>query len=335
MTKQTWVLALVASAIAVVAAGCGSSGAKSNLKLNGLKVGYAETLDTIDVADQAWIRSTGGKVVRLSENQTVVTAVSRGNIDVGNAQFSDVAQALAQKNLQNVRILYMGEQTIPFIFVARAGINSLSDLAGKAVAYHSPGSLTEILARLLVRQADPGLESKIRWRIVPESANRAAALRAGRIDAAVLDYPDVVRLQKQRVKLSKLGVWTDLTGPSREAVNTVWIVRNDVYEKNKATMEQLAQKIQDSYDRFYASENGWIKLANQVLSVSYDRPTLASTYEFYKGITLYPKRGTNAFSVARLNAMNTFFRSTKTYTEPVAPRFIELSLIRKISLGQA
>lgn len=329
----SWRFCLTAvTLIAILLTGCGGAAGKS-IDIRKLKIGYAETLDTIDVADQEWIRRSNAKTVRLSGNQTVVQAVSQGLIDLGNAQFTDFALAVAQKNLSNIRVLYMGEQTIPFIFVGRSNIKSLGDLAGKVVAYHSPGSLTEIMARLLVRQYSPTLEKRIVWRVVPESANRAVALRAGRVDAAVLDYPDVTRLENQGVHLNRLGVWNDLRGASSQAVNTVWIVRKDVYDKNPATMLKLARMIRGSYDRFYSNKAAWIALARKVVAIKYPYSSLSATYDFYKRIKLYPVTGTDAFSRARLNAMNRFFRSVGTYTKPVAPSFVAFSLIRKVSMG--
>lgn len=323
-------LAIVA-AVSLTAGACSGSSKTPNFSLNGLKVGYAQQIDTLNVVDQWWVRQLRGKVVTLPENRTVVQAVSQGLVDIGNTQFNDFALGVAQPALSNIVVLYMAEQTIPFIFAGVSSINSLGDLAGKTVGYNSTGSLTEILPRLLVRQYDPSLESKIRWRIVPESPNRAIALRAGRLDAAVLDYPDFVKLQQQGTKLTTLGVWKDLTGDANEAVNGVWIVRRDVFDQNRSTMERLARMIQGAYDRFYADKAAWISLANVILPGDYDSASLSGTYDFYTQLQMYPKSGTDPFPLSRLQALNKFFTSAGIIKLPVSSRFIEFGLIRSVA----
>lgn len=332
-------LSLIATALAAATACSGASassqkGSQPKFNLNGIKVAYAEQLDTIDVADQQFLQKLHATTVRLSANQTEITAVSRGDIDLAAVQFTDVAQALEQKALQNIEILYMGEQTIPFIFEGNSSIHSIAELAGKTVAYHSTGSLTEVMAKLLVQQNSPTIESKIHWVIVPESPNRAAALRAGRIQAAVLDYPDVVGLRTQGVKLNQLGVWTDLHGDSSAAINTVWIVRKDVFNAHPKQMHKLAQLIATAYEKFYSDKAGWIATANHELaSLHYSNATLSSTYEFYRRLNLYPHLGTDPLTQQRLQQMNNFFIKYNSYKTPVPASDVAMSLIKQVATG--
>lgn len=320
-------LLLTAAGMALAVAACGSGSGSTSFNLSSLKVGFSGTLDTINVPDVRWMRQVHAQVVTLHENQTVVQAVSQGLVDLGEAQFTDVAEAAAQKQLQNVRILYVGDKTIPFIVVARPGITSIKALAGKSLAYNSAGSLTQVLPQLLVRQDDPAVMPKIHWVVIPDSSNRATALRAGRIDAAVLDYADLEALRNQGVKLSVLGVWPDLQGQATAAINDVWIVRKAVLDAHPGAMLALVQRIQEAYNWFYSDKTGWITLAKQALGVSYPESVWSATYDYYTKLSEYPKAGTPPITPQSLAAMNSFFVAHGLYGKPLAPNWVAFNLI--------
>jgi len=273
------------------------------------------------------MRQVHAQILTLHQNQTVVQAVSQGLVDLGEAQFTDVAEAATQKQLQNVRILYVGDKTIPFILVARRGITSIKDLAGKSLAYNSAGSLTQVLPQLLVKQDAPAIMSKIRWVVIPDSSNRATALRAGRIDAAVLDYADLEGLRNQGVQLNVLGVWPDLHGQATAAINDVWIVRKAVLDAHPGAMLALVRRIQEAYNWFYSNKAGWITLAKQALGLSYPEAVWSGTYDYYKKLNEYPKAGTPPISPQSLAAMNGFFVANGLYGKPLAPNSVAFKLI--------
>lgn len=73
------------------------------------------------------------------------------------------------------------------------GINDFSGLEGKRIAVHGETSFTRAVSRYYADQHGYEYEELI----IPGSEVRAEALAKGRIDASVIDLPDVVQLSKE------------------------------------------------------------------------------------------------------------------------------------------
>ncbi|GAB2458211.1 hypothetical protein GCM10027062_42750 [Nocardioides hungaricus] len=334
--KRSTRILLLALAASVALAGCGGGDGSPRTSLKGMTVGYAEQLDTIDVADQFALEEVGAKRVQLRANQTAVTAVDRGNIDAAVVQFVDVALAIEEGGLKNIKILYPAELTIPFLFASQPQYQTLDDLAGQKVGYHAPGSLTETLPRLLFDQNAPEAGKSVDWTIVAGSAARATALRAGRLAAATLDYTDFVRLQQSGADITQLGTWTDLQGDASAAINTVWVVNKEFYDSSPDLMRELAVTIQKGYDRFYSDKAGWVAAAQEELaSLDYPEEVLAATYDYYTEINEYPKSGTPGITEESLARMDSFFQSTGSYKNDFPRSAIDLKLIKDVAMGNA
>ncbi|OLT09439.1 hypothetical protein BJF78_30715 [Pseudonocardia sp. CNS-139] len=254
----------VVLAASLLLAGCagGGSQAPSGDGPQPLRVAYASDLDPNDIADQIGIEAAGAEVTELTEDSAVTAGLINGNYDIGNIDITAAIKAI-QAGVP-IKIVYVAQNQPEFVMVAQSDITSVDQLAGRTVAYHSPGSLTEILQRELVKQNDPAIEGEIQWTVLPESPNRAAAMVAHQIDATTLEYLDVLALQKQG-SFNVLGDWSDLTGTSADAIATGWVVSESYLAENQQAVVDFLQQVQDGYDTAYTDKAAWTTLAERLL----------------------------------------------------------------------
>lgn len=320
-------------AMALIATACGGDGGGAAGGDNGgapkaVRVAYASDLDPNDVADQFGLQDAGAEVVELTEDSAVIAGLIRGEIDVGNIGLTEAIKA-AQTGVP-VKIFYVSQKRFEFVMVSQEGIKTFDQLAGKKVAYHSPGSGTEILQRVLVRQHDPSLEKKINWVVLPESPNRAAAMLAGEIDVTSLEFADVLTLQEEG-KFNIMGYWSDIEGPSSEAISTVWVASEDYYKENKESLTELAVHLQGGYDKFYEDKQAWLDLASEVVQVDQNR--LNQSYDFYEKTEMYPVSGQAPLTPELWGTLDEFFIQIGEYEDPASDDIVDYNIIQEASQG--
>lgn len=307
-----------------VAAGAGDGVAAADLR-----VGYASELDSADIAGQLGLRDLGsGEPVIASEDSAVIAGLLSGEFDVGNADM--LAAMLARKAGAPITVLYPELMTYQYIMIAQPEIKTLDDLAGKTVAYHSPGSEDEILVRSLVRQHDPALEAKIDWRVVPESPNRAAALIGKKIDATALEFGDTLTV-KEELEVTTLGGWDDVEGPSAAAIANSWVVSDQFLAENGPALAEFTSAVQSGYDQFYEDKEAWMTLADELLPDDITEDRLSQTYDFFKEVELYPTGDGPALTQERWDELNEFFVSIEQIEEPSPDEMIAFGVIEKVA----
>jgi ABC-type nitrate/sulfonate/bicarbonate transport system substrate-binding protein len=336
MRQGSWrhlCVAALAGATMLVA-GCGGDDESSSSSADGasaksLRVGYASQRDPNDMADQMGLEAVGAKITDLTEDSAVVAGLIRGDLDVGNIGLTEAVKA--RQSGAPIKIIYVAQKRFEFVMVSQPEIKGLDDLAGKRVAYHAPGSGTEILPRTLVRQHDPALEDKIKWVVLPESPNRAAAMKARRIDATALEFADVLTLQEEG-DFNIIGRWGDITGPSADAISTVWVTTDKFAAENQDQLKSFVTELQKGYDKFYEDKQGWIDFTNEHLpDVGADR--LPKTYDFYKEQEMYPVADQPPITPELWGQLNDFFTQIGEYDDPQKDDMVDYGILNTPSGG--
>lgn len=316
-----------AGGVASDGATAAEGGEESAASTEGLQVAYASDLDPNDIADQIGVQAAGAEITALTEDSAVVAGLTQGDFQIGNI---DVTAAI--KAIQGgvpLKIVYVAQNTPEFVMVTQPEITEFSQLEGAQVAYHSPGSLTEILQRELVRQNVPELEETIEWTVLPESPNRATAMVAERIDATTLEFLDVVALQEQG-EFTVLGSWGDLEGESANALATAWVVTEEYLESDRATVVEFLGHIQDGYDSFYDDKEGWLALAAELIP-DVDEGALDQAYDYYTEVDMYPTGDTAPITEERWAGLDTFFRQIGEYEQEAPLDMVALDVIAEVA----
>lgn len=330
MKRVGLLVPLVVAVLLAAACGGGSGGESGGASLEGLRVGYASDLDPADVVEQPALDAAKAQITTLTEDSAVVAGLKRGNLDVGNIGLTEAIKA-SQSGV-SLKIFYVSQKRFEFVMVSQPEIEGFGQLAGKKVAYHSPGSGTEILQRQLVQQYDPALEDKIEWVVLPESPNRASAMLADRIDATSLEYADVLAIQEED-DFNILGTWEDIEGPTANVVSTVWVANEEYYRDNKEGLEAFASELQNEYDAFYEGDkDAWLQVATEELP-DIEEERLSKSYDFYREIEMYPEPGEPPLTPELWEQNDEFFRSIGEYEEPPSKDLVDFEMIKSVATG--
>lgn len=307
----------------------GDAGEEGGAATAGLRVAYASDLDPNDIADQIGIQEAGAEILALTEDSAVVAGLRQDEFQIGNIDLTAAIKAI--QGGVPLKIVYVAQNTPEFVMVAQSDITELTQLEGKTVAYHSPGSLTEILQRELIRENAPELEDQIDWTVLPESPNRAAAMVAGRIDATTLEFLDVYALQQQG-DFNILGSWGDLSGDSAAAIATAWVVTEDYLAENRDVVQAFLEHVQAGYDSFYSDEDAWLSLATETLP-DVDEGALEEAYDYYVDVEMYPQTGEPPITEERWQGLDGFFRQIGEYEQEAPIDMVDLDMVGTIAGG--
>ena len=281
------VLALTAAA--VVLAGCGNGArARTSLPEPAVEVGYPFPFDGGDVADRlafAGLRRKGiaVRVRGFGGVANAVVALVRGDVQLASVPYSTAIRAVDEG--AHVRVVLGRNMASDFVLVARPGIDSVAALRGRRVAFDARGLDGDTLVRVaLARAGLPSADVKLSQ--LPDSAARAAALAAGRVDAAVLDEADYERLRGLGVV-----VLARLSALEPRSAASVWVVSQTWADKHPALVGRIVRGLLDGYGYVYtaAGRRAWIAAARR--SVFRRDPTLAPRiYDFYRSARFWPLR---------------------------------------------
>ena len=190
---------LVAAATVVFAGGCsgsGSAGAPPGVEKPDLNVAVVPALDSAGffVALYGGLFAKAGLHVNFTpatSSDTVISAQVKGQYDItgGNYVSYIQAEAAGQANLDifaEASVMEPGTQGI--YVMPNSPIKSLTELKGKTVAINAPKNILYLLAASVLAEHGLSANSVTFVTNIPFPA-MPAALKAGKIDAAVLPEP--------------------------------------------------------------------------------------------------------------------------------------------------
>ena len=203
-----------------------------------ITIAYGSNIDPADIADLLGIdefaKKNSTKVAELTEDSGVVAGLIKGDVQIGNIGLPDAIKAI-QMGVP-LKIIFPANMAMEFVLIGQPGIKTVEDLKGKKVAYHAPGSGTEISPRLLVRNSGTITENDVEWIILPESPNRAAAMQSNRIDVTALEFADVLTLQESGKAYDVIASFADV---APEAISSVWITTENYANTRSRNVESI------------------------------------------------------------------------------------------------
>lgn len=205
--------------------------------------------------------------VQLQGTATVSQALLVGTVDCGISAPLTLAQAIVGAGMQPVLIgATNGESPKSFTsyWVAKADspIKTPKDLKGKTVAVNTIGSQMDAFTRIWLKNngLDPARDVKIAE--VPYPLGEAA-LRQGRVDAAVLVQPFASKAE-QTGGLRRLGALRDV---QPELLNLIEVCRKAFVDQHPKAAAQYASDFAAASQRFSADHASSIALIAGALKV--------------------------------------------------------------------
>ena len=285
-------LALALAAATVALAGCGSGRHEGRSSRPALEVGYAFRFDTGDVADRIAferLRRRTGIRIRARELGGVgdtVVALVRGSVQLATVPYSTAIRAVDEG--AHLRVVLGADMASDFVLVGRPGIDSVTALRGRRVAFDAVGLDGETLVHEALAQAGVPT-SDVKLTALGDSSSRAAELMARKTDAAVLGEADYVRLRARGEGVTLLARLSDFRPRSAQ---TVWVVSQSYERTHRPLLQRVVDGLLGGYAYVYtpAGRRDWIRLARRSALDRRDAAVAPRIYAIYRHTRFWPLR---------------------------------------------
>jgi ABC-type nitrate/sulfonate/bicarbonate transport system substrate-binding protein len=128
----------------------------------------------------------------VASSALITDALARGDADV--ATFNNQTMWTAIAKGAAARTIMEGTGSSPYLLV-KQGINSCQELNGRSVATPSQTGLDPIMFSTFMRERCPGINPQVV--VIGENAGRGAALIAGQVDAALMQFQDTLQIEQK------------------------------------------------------------------------------------------------------------------------------------------
>lgn len=139
---------------------------------------------------------------------TGIEAIVADRLDVSASSADEVLVGVSQ----GAEVTAIGAPTssMHYAVVTKPDITEVADLEGRTLAISSPGSFNALMFRLMLEQEGMDPEESVTYAQIGGTGERAAALLAGQVDAAVVYIDSWIELRQQTDDLALLGYIADM-----------------------------------------------------------------------------------------------------------------------------
>jgi len=167
-----------------------------------------------------------------------------------------------------------------YILLGREGVNSLQDLVGKRVGISSPGDISDVLSRAMLRNAGVDV-SRVQFVRVGGTGARVAALGSGAIEAGVAHAFDAI-LAMQRVRGLKVLAVSGEVVP--DYLQHILAVRQSFLNANEDLLRRIVFTHMDSARRAASDKAAYVALAKETLGANVADAVWSQAYDLmYQG----------------------------------------------------
>jgi ABC-type nitrate/sulfonate/bicarbonate transport system substrate-binding protein len=177
----------------------------------------------------------------MGGSENAVTGLVGGDVALANIPYHLVVAAISQG--APIRMVLPANAAAEFVIVGRRDRRTMEDLAGRRIANSLPGGDTVVLAALDKAGMSP---QDVKLVTLRDSPAKAAALLAGRVDAATLEYIDYERLRVEEPSLRLVARQVDVFPPYPAAV---WAVSSKWADDHRALLQSLVDGMLTGYGR--------------------------------------------------------------------------------------
>ena len=279
--------AIVLGLCLVTALGTGAESARAEQKLTMGVIGTGSAQQWA-----LWIAQTKGflakrdvrvEVVVTPSAAAVMQQVIAGSVDLGSAGLASPARAIDQGLA--VAILGIETQAAPYSIWAKPTLNALADLRDRTIMVGGAKDITRTYLELMVVPAGVP-KDKYDLVFAGSAPSRFAALSSGAVDATILNPPFSFKAQAAGFK--NLGNLSDTV----QMPFTGYVVASARAKANKAVLTAFFSAIADGVDWFNTDANRDEAIEIQRKASSADREDVAATYDLYRKLKVFPRKGT-------------------------------------------
>jgi NitT/TauT family transport system substrate-binding protein len=222
-------------------------------------------------------------MISAPSSASVFQWVASNSVMIGVGGIADPLRAIDKG--AKISMLRSSTQVAPYGLMAKPGIKTMADLAGKKVSIGGAKDITRIyIERMAAAQKAKATEFDFMY--AGATAARFAALQSGAVDAAILTPPFSFRAQA--AKFTHLGLTADYV---RDFPFTAFAVNSEWRRNNKPALQNFLSALSKSIDWFYADANKK-EAVDILLKVSdTERRDIEQTYDLYRKINIFHRTG--------------------------------------------
>ena len=271
---RNWARFAVAAGLAAAVGWGGVAAAQTQMKLASTSKEIFDNL-ALYVANSGGMFAKEGLAVEISffrGGGEVVRAVASGTTDMG--MVATTAAILAAGTGQNLKIvsgLTAPSYGILWIVPAGSPIQSIKELAGKAVGFSRPGSVTH--TALIAAQQANGIPGTINMVPIGSPGDSWAALKAGRVQASWHTAPHVYSL----VETGEARILFDAAQYLQDYQQGAIVAMEPWLAKNGETAKKFVRALTAAVKYIEQNRDGTIKIAVKEMEVP--EKSVASTLD--------------------------------------------------------
>lgn len=231
------------------------------------------------------LTSTTG-VQALLANQAELAGQGSDELILGAAQGADLVAIGTTRDKMD------------YVLVVKQDINSLAELEGKTIGMSGPAGFDTLLARMTVRENGMELDD-VNFVQIGGSPDRAAALLAGRIDAAVVFISDWFELRNRTDEIKDLLYMSDLV-PG--AAKSVVFAKRDYLAENQNLALALACANLEAFEWFHEDKQRFVEYTLENVEGTTEDAT-AQLYDELIRLDMYPLDPTELLQVDGVQAL--------------------------------
>jgi NitT/TauT family transport system substrate-binding protein len=210
------------------------------------------------------------KMTAVNSDVLLLKALLAGELDTFEA--SPTSPMIASSKGADVKILGCTWPKLAYSFFSRNDVGSVADLRGRNIGISAPGSLPDLVARAMLRQA--GLEPKdVNFVVAGSDAERIRAIVGKTIDAAISASDFAARPELGLKTLARANEVLP------QFVRTCVITRGDLIRAKPDALASLLAAIMNAYGYAVIHRAEVIALALRVANLPPNDPTPAANFD--------------------------------------------------------
>lgn len=239
-------------------------------------------LSMIDHYIEDLMEGWGAEIDRIELTSTTgVQALIAGQTDLAGGGTDELILGAAAG--ADIVAIASTQDKMDYVLVAQNDIESIADLAGASIGMSGPAGYDTLLSRLAVRREGLDL-TDVNFVQIGGSGDRAAALLAGRVDAATIFLSDWFELERRTEDVHALAFMNELVDSStKSSINTT----KTFAAENPEIMFALACANLEAYKWFHDDKDGFIEYTLENVEGSTEEATSA-LYDMLIDIEMYP-----------------------------------------------
>lgn len=272
--------------VAFAAAAATSAGAQDfDLKGTELTIGtaQAQVLNLGTLRMIKLLESWGADVERVElPSISGLEAIIADRIEVASRSSDEILIGQAR----GVDVVAIGApiSAMHYAIISTPGVNSISDLKGKAIGTSGPGGFNGMLFRYMLKQNGLTPEADVAVVPVGGSSERAAAIMAGQVNATVVYIDNWLALEAQGAKAQLLGYVSDIVpGLSSRAI----FAERGYLEANKNLATAIACANLEANHWIGSSKEGFVSYAMDNVRGA-NEEAVAKFYDVAMKINMFP-----------------------------------------------